>query len=467
MVDKETLTPGRERSARWAVIPLCGVQFVDVLGVTSAIAAIPAIIRGLAAPPEATGLLATVYAAFFGGLLVLGARLGDKYGPRRVLLIGLVLFTAVAFLAATAQQIFQLLAAIALEGAAAALSVPCALRLLLHVATDPRARRTALAAWSATGAVAGVLGYVIGGVLTNVFGWQAIYAVYAPIGAFLFAGVFLCVPKLAAPDRHRHLDLVGAVLLVGAIMALIIGASLLDRPDLRSVALGSLTAGVLLILIFVGQQRRARTPLIPAAAARSRNLRSGSLVSFVNTATTSSAGVLATLLLQQHLGLSPLQAAFTLMPFSIAVIAGSVLSRPLGARLRDQRLCGVGLGGIAAGNLILAVTAGRIAGLVVGVVVAGVGLGIAAVAATSLGTRVGDELTGSATGLLNTAAQLGTALGVAALITIATLARPPTGTAIAWAAAAATAGITGLIMLTARTGDQIEGRVTADQRNSR
>src|SRR5215213_4237225 len=257
MPRKETASPSREGTARWAVIPLCGVQFVDVLGVTAAIAAIPAIIRGLSAPSEATGLLATVYAAFFGGLLVLGARLGDKYGPRRVLLIGLILFTAVAFLAATAQEILQLLAAIALEGAAAALSVLCALRLLLHVATDPRDRRTALAAWSATGAVAGVLGYVIGGVLTNVFGWQAIYAVYAPLGAILFAGVFLRVPNLAAPDRHRRLDLVGAVLLLAAVMALIVGASLLERPDLRSSALGSLTVGVLLIVIFAGQQLRA------------------------------------------------------------------------------------------------------------------------------------------------------------------------------------------------------------------
>ena len=243
-----------------------------------------------------------------------------------------------------------------------------------------------------------------------------------------------------------------AVLLVAAVMALIVGASLLERSGLHSIGLGSLAAGVLLILAFVAQQRRASTPLIPPAAPRSRNLRNGSLVSFVNTATTSSAGVLATLLLQQHLGLSPMQAAFTLTPFSLAVIAGSVLSRPLAARLPDQRLCSLGLGGIAAGNLVLAITAGRIAGLVAGVVVAGAGLGIAAVAATSLGTRVSDALTGSATGLLNTAAQLGTALGVAALVTIGSIASPPTGTAIAWTAGAATAGLTGLIMLTERTG---------------
>jgi MFS family permease len=289
-------------------------------------------------PPGATGLLATVYAAFFGGLLVLGSRLGDKYGPRRVLVVGLVLFTAVAFVAATAQGIVQLLIAVALEGTAAALSVPCALRLLLHVATGPGARHAALAVWSATGAVAGVLGYVVGGVLTDAFGWQAIYAIYAPIGVFLLAGVFLYIPSLAPPDRYRRLDLLGAVLLVAAVMALIVGASLLERPGLHTAGLGSLAAGALLILAFVGQQRRAQAPLIPPAAARSRNLRNGSLVSFVNTATTSSAGVLATLLLQQHLGLGPLQAAFTLMPFSLAVVAGSP---PSPAHRPEQRSPGL------------------------------------------------------------------------------------------------------------------------------
>jgi hypothetical protein len=118
---------------------------------------------------------------------------------------------------------------------------------------------------------------------------------------------------------------------------------------------------------------------------------------------------------------------------------------------------GLGLGGIAAGTLVLAITAGHIAGLVTGVVVAAVGLGVAAVAATSLGTRVSDDLTGSATGLLNTAAQLGTTLGVAALVTIASLASPPTGTAIAWTAGAATADLSGLIMLTAGTGGECQG----------
>jgi MFS family permease len=441
-------TPARQGSrARWAVVALCGVQFVDVLGVTSAITAIPAIIRGLSAPAETAGLLATVYAAFFGGLLVLGSRLGDKYGPRRVLLVGIGLFAAVAAVAVTAQGIEQLLVGIALQGAAAAMGVPCALRLLLHVAADPETRRAGLAAWSATGAVAGVLGYVVGGLLTEAFGWRAIYAVNAPIGLMLLTAVSLLVPNLAAQDRQRRLDLPGGGLLVGAVMALIIGASLLERPGLRILGLPCAIAGVVLVLVLVTQQRRAAAPLIPRAAVRSRNLRAGVGMSFVNTATTSSAGVLATLLLQQHLGLNPLQAAFTLMPLSVAVIAGSALSRPLGARLPHRRLGSLGLAGIAAGNLILALTAGAIAGLVGGIAIAGAGLGIAAVAANSIGTQVSDDLTGSAAGLLNTAGQLGTALGVAALVILASVAHPPLGTAIAWTAAAALAALTGVTML--------------------
>ena len=123
----------------WAVATLCMVQFVDVLGVTSVMTAIPTILDGLAAPSEATGVLATVYAMFFGGLLVLGARLGDKYGHRRVLLIGIVGFILASLLGAVAGEIVLLLVARAAQGAAAAISVPCALRLLLEVAPEPKA----------------------------------------------------------------------------------------------------------------------------------------------------------------------------------------------------------------------------------------------------------------------------------------------------------------------------------------
>jgi MFS family permease len=180
-------------------------------------------------------------------------------------------------------------------------------------------------------------------------------------------------------------------------------------------------------------------------------VRTGSVIAFVLTATTSSAGVLATLLLQQQRGLTPLQAAFLLLPFSIAVIAGSVLSRRL-ARTPFRRLAGIGLAGIAAGNLVLALTAGAVAGVVAGVVVAGIGLGLASVASTAIGTDVAEDLVGSATGLLNTAAQLGTALGVSVLITVAAIGGPMAGTVLAWTIAAVAAALLSAVMLVHREG---------------
>ena len=177
-------------------------------------------------------MLATCYAAFFGGLLVLGARLGDRYGPRRILVIGVVAFVLTSVVGATASEIGQLLIATALRGAAAAISVPCALRLLLHVADSSGGRRSAVAAWSACGALAGVLGYVVGGVLTQTMGWRAIYWINVPVGLVLLAGVLVAVPALASQPEQR-LDIPGAALLVGAVMSLIVGAALLEREELR------------------------------------------------------------------------------------------------------------------------------------------------------------------------------------------------------------------------------------------
>jgi MFS family permease len=159
--------------------------------------------------------------------------------------------------------------------------------------------------------------------------------------------------------------------------------------------------------------------------------------------------VLATLLLQRQLGVSAVGAGFALLPFSLGVIAGSALSRPLGKRLPPRRLAAAGLGGIAIGNLVLALTYGSIAGIVAGVVAAGIGLGISSVAGTSIGTDVDHTLTGSAAGLLNTGAQLGTAIGVAALFVLAnSLNLPWPGTAMAWLVAAVLAGCTALLLAT-------------------
>jgi MFS family permease len=426
---------------------LCGVQFVDVLGVTSAVTAIPAMLHGVAAPEEATPILAAVYAMFFGGLLVLGARLGDRYGHRRLLMLGVAAFAAAGVVGATADGIIQLVAARGLQGLAAAVSVPCALRLLLTATTGTDTSRRALAFWSATGAAAGALGYLVGGLLTDSSGWRAVFWVNIPAGLLLLIAITLVIPP-SVPERADRVDGVGALVLIAAVMALIVGASLVEDPARRVPGGILVAAGVGLGAAFAVQQRRARNPLVPAAAWAAANLRTGTAVSFVNTATTSSAGVLATLVMQQQFGISAVRAGLLLLPFSLGVIAGSALYAPLSPRLSTRRLAAVGLAGIAAGDLLLALTYGSIRGIVAGVIVAGTGLGIASVAGNAIGTDVDESLHGTASGVLNTGAQLGTALGVAGLVVLAVmLDRPWPGTALAWTVAAALAALAALVLV--------------------
>jgi len=428
---------------RGAVTVLCLVQFVDVLGVTSATTAIPAILQGVGAPASAAGPLATVYAMFFGGVLILGARLGDRFGHRRILLTGIGMFGAVSVLGATAAvwggaALAVVLVARALQGAAAALSVPSALRLQLAATPDESRRHGALAAWSATGAAAGASGFLVGGLLVQAFGWPAVFWVNLPLAAGLIAGIALTVRRRTEPTERVPLDLPGAALLILAVMAVIAGAAWLEQPTTLPLGVTAVVVGLVLAALLVVRLRTARAPLIPAAAFRSRPLRHGTALSFVNTATTSSTAVLATLFLQDRLGLDPVATGLTLMALSVAVILTSTTTRRLLARLSAYAVSGMGIGVIALGCLLLALTVGTWWGVLVGVALAGAGLGLSSVAATTIGTTVPDELAGSASGILNTGAQLGTALGTSALVLVASVA----GVGAGWLSAAVIAAAT-------------------------
>jgi len=424
-------------SPRATVAVLCLVQFVDVLGVGTAITAIPAMISGLRLGESAAGLIATMYAMFFGGLLIFGARLGDRFGHRRVLLIGIGLFVVVSVVGGSSTGLVQLLISRALQGSAAAISVPSALRLLLEATPNRRNRDAGVAAWSAVGAAAGTIGLLVGGILTQTLGWPSVFWINAPVGAFLFVATLVVVPTLTPDRTARGLDVAGAGLLIGAVMCVVLGASLSERASTRVGGVGFLAGGILLTVAFLWRQRTARSPLIPPTALASRNLRLGAAISFTNTATTSGSSVLATLYLQDHLHASPLAAGLTITALSVGAIAGSALSSRLARSLTGDRRAVLGLSGIAVGNLMLVATFGLWWGIGVGAGAIGLGLGVASVAATSIATSVPGEISGSASGILNTGAQLGTALGTAALIVVAGTGGlgPISGFAAAWAIA--------------------------------
>jgi MFS family permease len=424
-----------------AVLVLCLVQFVDVLGVTSAVVAIPSMLRGVGASGWWAGPLATAYAMFFGGLLVLGARVGHKYGHRRLLIIGLVLFALAGAIGSLADAGWQLVLARAVQGTASALSVPAALSLLLATASEPAARGRALALWSAAGAAAGASGLFLGGFLTDSLGWRSVFWVNVPVAVLLGAGVLLWVRARPERDRVLSVDAVGALLLTGSVMALVLGAALLERPGSRSVGGLAVAAGLVLGALLATWLFRSAAPIVPLSTLGQPRLAAGSLGSFVNTAATSSTAVLLAIHLQDVAGLSAFEAGLLLLPLSLSVIPGATVAGTCTRRWGARRTIVLGLAVLALGNMVVALTIDVVPGAAVGLALLGFGLGLSSVACNDLGTSVAPEHVSTATGILNTAAQLGTALGVAALVLVASAGRPDdsAGTAHATMLAAAIA----------------------------
>lgn len=431
----------RPRSVRTGVVSLCLVQFVDVLGVTVIVTALPAMLADLRAPADAASLISAGYAMFFGGLLMLGARLGDRIGHRRIIFTGLAIFAIAAAVGATATSAVVLTAARCLQGAAAALSVPSALRLLTTITADGAQRERAIAGWSASGAAAGASGFVVGGVVTDLVGWRAVFWAYLPVALLLAAAIGRSVPPDQAADRSVRLSLPSVGTFTAAVMAFVVAMTLLPQPGRTGPGAALAAVAVVLGGLFIAVDRRSAAPLLPRTVLRLRPMRQGAAGSLLNTLTTSSAVTLATLYLQNTLGYSPLAAALMLLPFSLAVIAGSALAAPALARWPPQRLISAGLAVIAVSDAALIPAAGRIWALPVCAAAGGAGIGLSSVAATRLGTSVPLARRGTASGIINTAAQLGTALGIAALLLVAALSTgiPEPGSpvpAVAWGAAA-------------------------------
>jgi len=432
---------GGTRTVWPGVVALCLVQFVDVLGVTVMVTALPTMLSDLRASPDAASLISTGYAMFFAGLLLLGARLGDRFGHRRVIITGLAIFTVAAATGATATSVVVLTAARCLQGAAAAMSVPSALRLLTTITADGPQRERAIAGWSASGAAAGASGFVVGGAVTYLVGWRAVFWAYLPVAVLLAGAISRAVPPDRARDRSVRLSVLSVSTFTGAVMAFVVATTLLPQPGRTALGAGLLAVAVFLAGVFVVVDRRSAAPLLPRAVIGERPLRQGAAGGLLNTLTTSSVITLATLYLQNTRGHSSLVAGLMLLPFSLAVIAGSALAAPALARWPPQRLICAGLAIIAVFDAALIPAASSTWALPLCVAAGGAGIGLSSVAATRLGTSVPAAARGTASGIINTAAQLGTALGIAALLLVAALTTgiPEPGSpvpAAAWAAAA-------------------------------
>lgn len=403
-------------TSRRRLIALCAVQFIDVMGVTVVVSALPRMIADLDGSPAQVGLLVPVYAVDFSSLLLLAAKLGDRHGHRRVLIAGLSLFAAGSVVAATAPGMTWLIAGRAMQGVAAAISVPNALVLLTRTASRAD-RDRALGIWNATGGLAGAVGLLAGGLTTSAVSWRAIFWANLVLTAILVAALLRLLER---DQEHKRtspgIDLWSVVLQVTAVAAIVAAANTSARVWAIPTALG-LTAIVAAVLL-VRRERRTPKPLVPAGLWRPGFV-AGLLGSFGVTATTSSLVVVATIHLQDADGFSPASAGLMILPFSVAVVIAAGVAGRLMPRSGPRKLLLGGLSLILAGATAAAISSSTSA-LVAGLVLAGLGNGVGAVAAYGLGTAVRPEQQGSAAGLLNTAAQIGTATMVAATVAVAT-----------------------------------------------
>jgi EmrB/QacA subfamily drug resistance transporter len=415
--------PGTPRP-RAALALLCVAQFIDVLGVTIVVVALPSIQRDLGLAAGELQWVVSVYALCFGGFLMVCGRAADVFGRLRLFRAGLAVFAAASLGCGLADSAPVLIGARALQGLGAALVVPAALSLLTTTFTKAAERARALAIWTAAAAGGGAAGFVLGGVITDALGWQWVFFVNVPVGvaALLIAPAVL--RETRTPAAARRLDLLGAATVTAGLVALILAATNVDRSgpgDPGTVA--ALILAACLLAGFAIVERRVPDPLLPPTTLRSRSLVGANLAAFSLTAVTSPAGVLGTLYAQHELELDPTSTGLAFLPFSLAVIAGSALSPGLTRRvgMRTTMATGIATTGVAAAALSQLGTG--LAGLpllIAGLAVSGLGLGCAAVASTATGTAAaGADRQGLASGLLNTATQIGTALGVAALVTLA------------------------------------------------
>jgi EmrB/QacA subfamily drug resistance transporter len=416
---------GNSPAARvWALPVLCVAQFVVVLDATIVTSALPSIRQALGFSEAGLQWVFTAYALVFGGLLTFGGRVADLAGQRRTFLIGLAVFTAASAACALAWSPAALVTGRVLQGAGAALLSPAALALLTTLSEPGPRRRRAVGWWTAVAAGGGASGWVLGGLITEYVGWRWVFAFNVPLGLVAVMIAPRVLPTDQRQTRTSGLDLGGALTATAGLALLVYGLTSAGERGLTRLSswLPLLLAAVAFV-IFVRHEGRTADPLVPLGLIRSRPVAGANLTALAITGSTTPAMYLSVLYVQDVLGVPAGRASLLFPAVNLAVIAGSLTGPRLLGRMGARRTALAGFAGIAIGitMLIRLPAAGLpVAQLLSAFALIGGGLGIASVASTQTGTDAANpSYRGVASGVLNSAAQVGTATGVALLVPLA------------------------------------------------
>jgi EmrB/QacA subfamily drug resistance transporter len=415
--------PDRRRWLALAVI--VAAQFMVVLDVAIVNVALPSIRTDLHFSQESLQWVITAYAILFGGALLLGGRLADLLGRRRLFVAGLVLFTVSSLLDGLAWSAGSLIAFRGLQGLGAALLSPAALSILTTTFREGRERNLALGIWGAASGSGGAAGVLLGGALTSALGWSWIFFINIPVGALVIGLTPWLLRESRAGLQHRHFDFAGAASITSGLMLLVYAMTRATQHGWGTgETIGLLAAAVALIAAFFAIESRSQAPLLPLRIFRLRTLSASNLSGLLMGGAIFSQFFLLTLYMQEVLHYSAIKTGVAYIGLTLSIIGFSAVSQGLVTRIGVRRVLPVGLALSTAALVLFAqlpVHGHYFSDLFPAFIISGIGLALAFVP-MSIGalTGVRQADAGIASGLINTNQQIGGAIGVAAATTIAT-----------------------------------------------
>jgi EmrB/QacA subfamily drug resistance transporter len=421
------MTEARDfRERRWLALGLlCVAQFMVVLDASIVNVALPSIGDALSFSQENLSWVVNAYVLTFGGFLLLGGRLADLLGRRRVFIFGLLLFAAASLAGGFAESEGMLIGARAVQGLGAAILSPAALSIVTTTFRDGAERNKALGVWGAVAGSGGAAGVLLGGVLTDGLGWEWVLWVNVPIGIAAAAIAPTLVAESRAEGDRRAFDVAGALSVTAGLSVLVY--ALVDATDAgwgSTQTIGLLALAVALLVAFVVIELRSPQPLVPFRIFRLRTLTGANVVGILIGASLFSMFFFISLYMQQVLGYSAIHAGLSYLPLALTIIVTAGVASQLVTKVGFKPVLAAGMVFIAAGLIWfgqVSVGGGFLTDILGPSLLAAIGLGLAFVTSTIAAVSGVDEHeAGLASGLINTSQQVGGALGLAVLASIAT-----------------------------------------------
>jgi len=420
----ETTTADYQRRRWIALALLCVTQFMVILDAAIVNVALPTIGRALDFSQDNLSWVVNAYVLTFGGFLLLGGRMADLLGRRRVFIGGLILFVLASLAGGLSTNDGQLIAARAVQGLGAAIVSPAALSIVTTTFRDGAERNKALGAWGAVAGSGGAAGVLLGGILTDGPGWEWVLWVNVPIGLAAAAIAPVLLAESRAESATPTFDLAGAVSVTASLSTLVYGV--VDAPNAgwgSAQTVGLLALSALLLLAFIVIERRSSNPVVPFGVFRIRTVTGANVVGVLTGGALLSMFFFISLYMQQVLGYSAIEAGLAYLPLALTIIVAAGLASQLVTRIGFKPVLAVGMVFIAAGLVWFSRVSpgGSFVGDILGPsLLAAVGLGLSFVPVTIAAVSgVPDREAGLASGLINTSQQVGGALGLAVLSTVA------------------------------------------------